>query len=301
MDQSTSKTQHPATPELTVVSAAVTQPNEDKSLKIGNRKVVTDYYFDSGVTDEPGKYAQTVFIRLNARKKLRFEKVSFQHCVFDGCYINNCVFDTCDFTGCRFLGSNFHQSSFVQCKFDYATFERTQVDDEILISEAPRAENLRMRFARSLRMNYSQIGDARAVNAAITVELEATETYLRKSWQLDETYYKLKYPGTKALKQFGRWIQFKALDIIWGNGESVIKLLRTLLICIVGMTLYDTISHGNATNLLDYWTRFLVAPMVFLGIDRGDYSNLAVSCVTAARFVGVALLTTLLVKRFGRR
>ena len=126
-----------------------------------------------------------------------------------------------------------------------------------------------MRFARSLRMNYSQIGDAKAVNAAITVELEATETYLRKSWQLEETYYKLKYPGKKALKQFARWVQFKTLDVVWGNGESIVKLLRSLLLCIIGMTLYDTMLHGNAANLLDYWARFLIAPMVFLGIALG--------------------------------
>ena len=241
MDQPTSKTPHATVPERTVVqppvpSAAVAD-YADTSLKLGNRKVITDYYFDQNVAEQSSKYAQTIFIRLNARKKLRFEKVSFKQCVFDGCYVNNCSFDSCDFTGCRFIGSNFHQSSFVECKFDYATFERTQIDDDILISEAPREENLRMRFARSLRMNYSQIGDAKAVNAAITVELEAIETYLKKSWQLDETYYKIKYPGRKAVKQFFRWSHFKALDFIWGNGESVIKLLRSLLLCIVAMTL----------------------------------------------------------------
>ena len=93
MDQPISKTQHPASPELTVVSAASAAStaavvvDEDKFLKVGNRKVVTDHFFDAGVTDEATKYAQTVFVRLNARKKLRFEKVSFKQCVFDGCYI----------------------------------------------------------------------------------------------------------------------------------------------------------------------------------------------------------------------
>ncbi len=304
MDQPSQRPHQAANPELTVVPAtgqADTLVEKNIPLKVGNRRVVTDHFFDSGVIDEPSKYAQTVFVRLNARKKLRFEKVSFQHCVFEGCYVNNCSFDTCDFTGCKFVGSNFHQSSFAECKFDYATFERTQIDDDILSGEAPREENLRMRFARSLRMNYSQIGDAKAVNTAITVELEATETYLRKSWQLEETYYKNKYPGKKAVKQFFRWVQFKMLDVIWGNGESITKLLRSLLCCLIVMAFYDTIAHGSAENLLDYWSRFVVAPSVFLGIEQGGYSRGALSIVAAARYVGIALLTTLLVKRFGRR
>jgi preprotein translocase subunit SecE len=150
-------------------------------------------------------------------------------------------------------------------------------------------------------MNYSQIGDAKAVNMAITVELEATETYLKKSWKLEETYYKNKYPGKKAIKQFFRWVQFKILDIVWGNGESITKLLRSLLWFLIAMTFYDTVFHGNAENLLDYWSRFLIAPSVFLGIEHGDYSRGALSLIAAARFVGIALLTTLLVKRFGRR
>jgi hypothetical protein len=97
MDQPIQKTQHVANPELTVVSvtpSTATLVDEEISLKVGNRKVVIDHFFDTGVTNEPKKYAQTVFVRLNSRKKLRFEKVSFQHCVFEGCYINNCSFDT---------------------------------------------------------------------------------------------------------------------------------------------------------------------------------------------------------------
>ena len=132
------------------------------------RKVITDHYIEveKGDPSEQKNFAFTVFIRLNAIK-ITFKNVSFLHCIFDNCYLKNCVFDTCDFTGCRFLGSNFHQSAFRGCKFEFATFERTQIDDDILMSEAPREENLRMRFARSLRMNYQQIGDAKAVNKAI--------------------------------------------------------------------------------------------------------------------------------------
>jgi hypothetical protein len=45
-----------------------------------------------------------------------------------------------------------------------------------------------MHFA-SLRTNYQQVGEAKAANNAINVELEATLKYLYKSWKSKQTYY----------------------------------------------------------------------------------------------------------------
>ncbi|MGH8521695.1 MAG: pentapeptide repeat-containing protein [Gammaproteobacteria bacterium] len=273
----------------------------DGILKRGNREVITDFYLDKDVSSNPSDFAFKVFVRLNA-KRVTFRKVSFKHCIFDSCYLNNCVFDSCDFTGCRFLGSNFHQSAFAGCKFEYATFERCQIDDDILVSEAPREENLRMRFARSLRMNYQQIGDAKAVNKAISLELEATSIYLYKSWKSRETYYKDKYPGLKALRQFVRWSEFWILDFVWGNGENILKLLRTIVLSVIAIALYDTGANGNALNVGDYWSSLQRAPGIFLGVTYPQSYPMAIlSVISAARFVGIALLTALLVKRFGRR
>ena len=126
-------------------------------LKKGNREIITDFYVAKDVSSEKRLLAFKVFVRLNA-KAIRFVDVSFQHCVFDECYFNNCVFEDCDFTGCKFLGCNFHQSTFAGCSFKYAAFERTDIDDEILTREAPLEENLRMRFARSLRTNFPGAG-----------------------------------------------------------------------------------------------------------------------------------------------
>ncbi len=126
----------------------------------GNREEIKDHYIPRNIEDERQNLQFKVFIRLNA-KNVVFKKVSFLHCVFEGCYINRCVFNSCDFTGCRFVASNFHQTTFAGCDFRYSTFERTHIDSEILDSEAPKEENLRMQFSRSLRMNYQQVGDAK--------------------------------------------------------------------------------------------------------------------------------------------
>ena len=267
-----------------------------------NREIITDFYVPENIVDIPEKYKFNVFERLNA-KKVTFKNVSFAHGIFDGCYFNECVFDTCDFTGCKFIGSNFHQSAFRGCDFRYTLFENSQLDDDILISEAPREENLKMRFARSLRMNFQQIGDAKAVNKAITVELNATAVYLYKSWRSGETYYKDKYPGFfNGIVQFLKWVEFWILNFIWGNGESILKFIRTIIITLIVIAVYDTNTSGGPINIGFYLSSFLKSPAIFLGIlSPENFSTGILSIVTGIKYVSFALLTTLLVKRFSRR
>ncbi len=273
-------------------------------LKKGNREVVTDFYApkDIPITDEPDELKNKIFVRLNAIK-VTFKNVSFTHCVFDGCYFKNCVFDTCDFTGCKFIGSNFHQTAFRGCDFRYTLFEHTQLDDDILISEAPREENLRMHFARTLRMNFQQVGDAKSVNKAITVELNATAIYLFKSWRSGERYYKDKYPGVfNGAVQFLKWVEFWVLNFIWGNGESILIFIRTILITLIAIAIYDTNTNETPLTIGFYWSSFLKSPAIFLGIlSPENFSMGILSLVTGIKFVSFALLTTLLIKRFSRR
>ena len=303
MDKSNLETNLTSNNESEVAQIATSEQFLGGILKANvNRKVVTDYYIPENVSNEPRNFAYTVFIRLNA-KEITFKNVNFMHCIFDNCYLIHCVFDSCNFTGCKFLGSNFHQTAFRGCKFEFATFERSQLDNDILMSEAPRKENLRMRFARSLRMNYQQIGDAKAVNKAISLELEATSIYLYKSWRSGETYYKEKYPGLlNGIVQFLRWSEFWILDFIWGNGESILKLLRSILLSIFMIAAYDTNTNGSPLNIGFYWSSLQIAPAVFLGIlSPHNFTIGVLSIITGAKFVSIALLTALLVKRFSRR
>jgi uncharacterized protein YjbI with pentapeptide repeats len=136
---------------------------------------------DKAFTDDPVNvsFANYLFTRLVAKGR-HFDRVDFRYSIFDSCYIRNCRFDSCDFTGCRFVGTNLYGSSFSGCKFDYAIFERTIVDTDILLNNAPAFENLKLRFSRTLRMNYQQLGDASSVSMAIKLELEATRVHLKK-------------------------------------------------------------------------------------------------------------------------
>ena len=145
-----------------------------------NREQHIDEKFDSDVSNV--SYSNKLFLRLVSKSK-RFEKVDFKYSIFDTCYLRNCVFDTCDFTGCRFIGVNFSGANFIGCKFDYATFERTIIASDILDNCCPGWDNLKLKFARTLRVNFQQLGESKSANKAIQVELEATEIHLHKSWK----------------------------------------------------------------------------------------------------------------------
>ncbi len=280
----------------------MTTESSNQLIVKGNREEIKDHYVPMNIENEQQNLRFKVFIRLNA-KGVRFKKVSFLHCIFEGCYINSCVFDSCDFTGCRFVASNFHQTRFAGCDFRYATFERTHIDSEILDSEAPREENLRMHFSRSLRMNYQQLGDAKSVNKAISIELGATSAYLYKSWISKETYYKEKYGGIlKSSIQLLRWIEFWLLHAIWGNGESILKLIRSLALVLLCIAVYATLTNGNSMDLSQYWNNLSRAPAIFLGVlSPTNFSTGVLSVITGTKLVSIALLTALLVKRFSRR
>lgn len=270
-------------------------------FSLGNRTSIIDHYVAKNVEDEVVAFKFKNFTRLNANK-IRFKNVSFDHCVFDGCAFKNCVFDSCNFTGCRFIGSNLHQSSFPGCKFDYATFERCQIDSDILTAWNPSRQNLKMRFARSLRMNFQQVGDAKAVNEAITQELDATSRHLFESWQSEDEFYRKKYPGLLRVRQFLAWVEFWVLHFVWGNGESISKLLRTIIIVMMIIAAYDANASSGSATILDYWESLKAAPAIFLGtLSRPSHTIAAASAITAAKLIALSLLTALLVKRFGRR
>lgn len=159
-----------------------------------------------------------------------------------------------------------------------------------------------MRFARTLRMNFQQMGDAKAVNKAISLELEATEGYLKKSWSSQENYYQKKYSGWKKVRQFLKWSDFKILDFIWGNGENILKLMRSIFLVHLLIALYDVCQFGNAWDLKSFAVSLAASPGVFFGIvNLHTYPVWISSVIAATRLVGFAFLTAILVKRFGRR
>jgi Pentapeptide repeats (8 copies) len=240
-----------------------------------------------------------LFIRLGAKQK-RFTNVDFKYSIFDTCYMRKCAFDSCDFTGCRFIGTSLYGSNFTGCIFDYSMFEKTIVDSELLETGCPGTENLKMRFARTLRMNYQQLGDSKSANKAIGVELAATEVYLHKAWRSNESYYRHKYAGWKRVEMWAEWLGFKILDFVWGNGESAWKLLRAvgiLLLIIFGFGLW--FGDGQQPGIFGTLTQ---TPEIFLvTITRSNYPEWYLTSVLLARLIAFGFFMSIIIKRFNRR
>jgi len=241
------------------------------------------------------------FQRLVAIKK-KFSDCDFSFSAFDAAYLRNCTFDSCKFTGCKFTNTNLRGSKFIGCTFDYVQFSHTQVELEILNTGCPGQENLQQKFARTLRVNFHQIGDTVAANKAIKIELEANCVHLYKAWRSRESYYRKKYPGLKRIIMFVEWFEFVALNFFWGNGENPLKLLRLLAILIASIALGEVYFLRNGSVLSSYTSAFLQAPEVLLGIAKPQgFSGLVLAGIATLRYILIACLVSILIKRLSRR
>lgn len=268
-------------------------------LEDSGRIELVDKKFTKEVKGE--RFINTLFIRLVA-KKIKFSDVDFRYCIFDAAYLRYCVFDSCDFTGCRFVNSNLQGSSFNGCTFDYATFDKTNIDSDILNSGCPGPENLKLKFARSLRMNYQSLGDAVSANRAISIELQATEDHLHKAWKSPESYYRKKYKGFNRVKVFGQWIEFKALDLFWGNGESTWKLIRAVISVMFIITMIDVYKYGNINEVSSYIDSFISSPQILLGVvSPSHYPDWYLSLIFLIRLIMFGFFMSIIIKRFNRR
>jgi len=159
-----------------------------------------------------------------------------------------------------------------------------------------------MKFARTLRVNYQQLGDAQAANMAIHVELDATGEHLWKAWHSNVSYYRRKYPKIKRIKAFFDWLGFKILDWIWGNGESAWKLLRAVLILFALIAFKDVFAHRDPWQVGSYLAAAMRAPQIFLGtLSPSNYSAGYLSAIVFCRLVAFAFMMSIVIKRLNRR
>lgn len=269
------------------------------NLKENGKEHIIDKIIDGTLTEV--NYHNKLFIRVGSKADT-YKNVDFSHTYFDHCYFRNCVFDGCNFNGCKFMNSNFASSTFIGCKFDYATFQNTIVDEEILQTGFPGFDNLKLKFARSLRTNFQSLGDAESANKAIKIELEARESHLKKSWKSNESYYRKKYKGWNRILAYLKWFRFKIQEFIWGNGESTNNLIRSGLILWLLMTIYDVYKVGNLNELSSYWSSFIKMPQVFLSLEKPiGYSDIYLSSIYIVRIVAFGLFMSILLKRYNKR
>lgn len=255
------------------------------------------------------KFSTHLFVRAVA-KNIIFENIDFSKTYFENSYLKDCRFILCNFEGAKFTNSNLSGSYFKDCNFDYATFEKTFVDDEIFEC-APKWHNLRYKFARSLKLNYASIGDYMKSSKAVTIELEATKKHLKDSWLSGEEWYKLKYGGVKRRsEQFRKWLAVSILDFLWGNGESLWRLVRFNILIFFALTIYHIVkkSVNNAFEIIDVF--LIKIPANYFGIsifdsNRNNYfeyypTGLSLTLVIT-RLICFGLLMSIIIKKYNRR
>lgn len=275
----------------------IAQPNS-KIINSG-RERIEDKIFNEEITNN--NYHNKLFVRIGAKKK-KFNNVDFSHTYFEHCYFKNCAFNSCNFNGCKFINCNFSGSSFPGSIFDYAIFEKTFIDDDILDNNCPSHDNVTKKFARSLRINFQSLGDSESVNKAIEVELRATKNHLFDSWNSNKRYYREKYGGLLRIKMFFHWLYFKTQEFIWGNGESLYKLIRTGILFLLLMTFIDVYSFHNWECFPDYYNSLINMPSLMFGVKNdSSYSELYLSLITLCRLIGFGLFMSILIKKFNRR
>lgn len=179
-------------------------------------------------------FSKREFVRVFAVNVI-FVDVKFNQCEFSRCYFRNCRLIRCDFTGSNIKESNFRGSQFEECKFLYTTWEKTYLDERFLNTCLPSEDNLARDLVRSLRVNFSQIGNYEAVNKAASIEVSLTGQHLFKAAYSRESYYrgKEKYNGWSRLVYIYEHLLWKVLDLLWGNGESIFRVAISALTIII--------------------------------------------------------------------
>ena len=152
-------------------------------------------------------------------------------------------------------------------------------------------------MVRSLRVNFSEIGNYEAVNRAASIEVHLTGQHLYKAAYSNESYYRSKYKGMERLSHATQHARWKALDLLWGNGESIVRIMISCFVAIIAVSIFY--SRGANVSLVDaimesiwqFWGKQYahVMPPIYL---------LALSIT---QFVAFGLFMAILVKRLSRR
>lgn len=261
-----------------------------------HRKVrIEDQEFDGEITES---FEQKELIRTFAVGVV-FKGVSFKQTVISNCYFRKCKFIRCDFTGTQIKESNFKGASFEECQFRYSTWEKTYLDDNFLDGCLPPEENLARDLVRSLRVNFAQIGNYEAVNKAASIEVALTGRHLYNAGYSRQAYYRSKpqYQGIGRLSHIAQHARWKALDLLWGNGESILRVMLTGGAAILAAAALLVTSEKS----FGYLEVLTISFQAFWGnTERPIPAELTVG-LTICRFVLFGLFMAILVKRLSRR
>lgn len=244
----------------------------------------------------PESFEQKELVRVFA-VGVTFRGVSFKQALIASCYFRNCRFIECDFTGAQFKESSLRGTNFSSCKFAYSTWEKTFLEDRFLDACLPSEENLARDLVRTLRVNFAQIGNYEAVNRAAALEVRLTGQHLYNAAYSQQSYYRHKYRGLDRAQHAAQHAGWKALDLLWGNGESLVRVLVAGAVS-VGIAALCLGSSAPELPLSERAERSLLG---FWGIGTQALPESIALGLTLARYLFLGLFMAILVKRLSRR
>jgi Pentapeptide repeats (8 copies) len=235
-------------------------------LKNHVKPTVKDKELIADVADED--LSQSELLRVYA-VKITFTDVAFKQCNITSCYFRNCRFIRCDFTGAIIKETNLKGSQFDDCKFLYSAWDKTVVEESF-----------------------------QAVNKAASVEVMLNGQHLFNAAYSRQAYYRSKYRGIARAEVALHHARWKALDILWGNGESIGKLVGWGLLTVLAFAAVLWLNGAEPTLFEGVGT----AASLFWGVRPKHEVNLAVAVsLTAVRYFLFGLFMAVLVKRLSRR
>lgn len=232
-----------------------------------------------------------------------FENCDFSYSIFVRGYFHRTKFLNCSFVGCRFYDCNFREARFNSSDFRYCSFQNTLVPAAEIISNLPPQPNLRRDVLQVLKVNALQVGDIEGSRRFTDEEIKATEVHLKMALKGEGHYYKEKYPST--YDKFILLIQLashKASGFFWGHGERPYKLIMSLLVIILLMTLINALSYPLSLSLdaAGYFANSLENSVdTFLGVKNSvtDGGFLLVNYfLVILRYIYIGLFISVLAK-----
>lgn len=267
-------------------------------LRDNQKKIIENKEFVDDVSDKD--LSGHILNRVFAVGKV-FKHVSFKQSEIKDCYFRNCKFIECDFTGTSIKNSNFRGAQYDDCKFKYSTWEHTQIDETLLDKCLPSEGNLARDLVRSLRVNFGHIGNYVAVNKAASIEVALTGQHFYNAAFSKQAYYRKKYKGSDRILHGMRFFQWKALDLLWGNGESLTRILGCGISMILICTFLLIWQHHPDPRYVLPDTLFEIIK-AFLGMPTTTLlPDNYIAILTIARFLIFGLFMAVLVKRLARR
>ena len=169
------------------------------------------------------------FIRLGMKEAI-IKDCSFTQSNFEDSYFRKAIFKNVRFTGSSFRFCNFDKASFQACDFRYCNFYHCKLPKDEVRACLPPEPNLRRDLAKNLRANYEMIGDKKAADTFLDIEIQANETELKAIFLSNTEYYKKHYDRLDQVKAGLKFVGSKLSGMIWGYGHRLGRLFLSYFI-----------------------------------------------------------------------